>query len=305
MRVAVIGAGGVGGYFGAAIARAGHEVQLLARGDHLEAIRARGLEVREPEGTWSVKVAAAAEPEELVPADLAIVAVKSYSLSEIAPGVRWLAESGAVALPLLNGVEAFESLAREGVPPGSMLAGLAVISAEKTAAGVITRKSDFRRVVVGERAGGLSARADRTAAVFRDAGADARVSEDIAVDLWRKFLSLTTLAAACGLARAPIGVVRQAPLGPELLDRAGREIAAVARASGVALPAGEEDRMREVVAGLPAGLKPSFLLDLERGGPNELDILSGAVSRYGRACGVPTPIHDAAVAALSAAGRSA
>ena len=305
MRVAVVGAGGVGGYFGGAIARAGHEVRMLARGEHLEAIRSRGLEVREPEGTWRVQPVATSRPEDLLPADLAIVAVKSYSLSEIAPVVRLLAENGAVALPLLNGVEAFESLERQGVPPERILPGLTVISAEKTEAGVVNRKSEFRRVVVGERTGGSSERAERVAAVFRDAGAEARVSEDIAVDLWRKFLFLATLAAACGLARAPIGAVRDAPLGPELLERAGREIAAVARARGVALPDGEEDRVLQTMASLPAGMKPSFLLDLERGGPNELDILSGAVSRYARACGVPTPVHDTAVAALSAGSRSA
>jgi 2-dehydropantoate 2-reductase len=300
MRVAVVGAGGVGGYFGGTIARAGHEVRLFARGENRDAIRSRGLEVREPEGAWKVAVIATDDAGELLPADLAIVAVKSYSLSEVSPVVERLAGAGAVVLPLLNGVEAFESLATAGVAAEQMLAGLTVISVERTAPGIVTRKSDFRTVVVGERRGGGSERAERVAALFREAGADARVSEDIAVDLWRKFLFLTTLAAACGLSLAPIGAVREAPLGPELLERAGREIAAVARARGVALPAGEEDQVLQRMSALPATLKPSFLLDLERGGPNELDILSGAVSRYGRACGVPTPVHDTAVAALSA-----
>jgi 2-dehydropantoate 2-reductase len=304
MRIAIVGAGGVGGYFGGAMARAGHEVVLLARGEHREAIRSRGLEVREPEGAWTARVGATDDPEELLPADLAIIAVKSYSLSEVAPAVRKLAEAGAIVLPLLNGVEAFESLAALGVPPDRMLAGLTVISVEKTAPGVITRKSPFRSVVVGERGGGSSERAERVAALFREAGADARVSEDIAVDLWRKFLFLTTLAAACGLARASIGPVRDAPLGGILLQRAAREIAAVARARAVALPAGEEEQVLERMAALPAGMKPSFLLDLERGGPNELDVLSGAVSRYGRESGVPTPVHDTAVAAFSASAAA-
>ena len=305
MRIAVIGAGGVGGYFGGCMARAGHEVKFLARGPHLDAIRSRGLEVREPDGAWTVRPLAAAEAADLLPADFAVVAVKSYSLSEAAPAVRRLAEGGAVVVPLLNGVEAFESLAASGVPPGRMLAGLAVISAEKSEPGVITRRSDFRRVVVGERSGGPSERAEKIAAAFREGGAEARVSEDIAVDLWRKFLFLTTIAAACGLCRAPVGAVLKAPLGPELIDRAGREIAAVARARGVALPPGEEDKVLQTIAALQPHLKPSFLLDLERGGPNELDILSGAVSRYGREHGVPTPIHDTAVAACSAGARPA
>lgn len=306
MKVAIVGAGGVGGYFGGAMARAGHEVVLLARGEHRDLIRSRGLEVREPEGAWTVQVGATDDPAELSPADLALVAVKSYSLAEVAPIVRRLAEGGSEVLPLLNGVEAFESLAALGVPPDRMLAGLTVISVEKTAPGVITRKSPFRSVVLGERGGGSSERAKRVAALFRETGADARVSEDIAVDLWRKFLFLTTLAAACGLARTSIGPVRDAPQGGLLLQRAAREIAAVARARGVALPAGEEEQVLERMAALPAGMKPSFLLDLERGGPNELDVLSGAVSRFGRESGVPTPIHDTAVAAFSAsmaAGR--
>ena len=304
MKIAIVGAGGVGGYFGGTMARSGHEVILLARGEHRDAIRSRGLEVREPEGAWTVQVGATADPAELVPADLAIVAVKSYSLAEVAPTVRRLAEGGSDVLPLLNGVEAFESLAALGVPPDRMLAGLTVISAEKTAPGVITRKSPFRSVVVGERGGGSSERAGRVAALFREAGSDARVSEDIAVDLWRKFLFLTTLAAACGLARTSIGPIREAREGGLLLQRAAREIAAVARARGVALPAGEEEQVLERMAALPAGMKPSFLLDLERGGSNELDVLSGAVSRYGRESGVPTPIHDAAVAAFSASGAA-
>src|SRR6476620_2456681 len=104
MRVAIVGAGGVGGYFGGTIARAGHEVRLLARGENRDAIRARGLEVREPEGAFTAAVLATDEPRELLPADLAIVAVKSYSIPEVAPAIRLLAESGSIVLPLLNGV---------------------------------------------------------------------------------------------------------------------------------------------------------------------------------------------------------
>src|SRR5262249_54442532 len=182
MKIAILGAGGVGGFFGATMARAGHHVRLFARGEHLAAIRSRGLEVREPEGVWRISMPASADPADLVECELAVVAVKSYSLVEIAPVARRAAEAGAVVLPLLNGVEAFETLAASGVPEERMLEGLAMIGASRPEPGVVQRGSAFRAVVVGERSGGPSDRAERIAAVFRDGGSDARVSENVTVD---------------------------------------------------------------------------------------------------------------------------
>ncbi len=304
MKIAVVGAGGIGGYYGALLARAGHDVRFLARGSHRDAIRARGLEVRDPEGSWRVSVTASDDPAELLPADFTIVAVKSYSLADVSPAILRLASSGATIVPLLNGVEAFESLVAAGVPPERVLPGIAIVSVEKSGPGVITRHSDFRSIVVGEKGGGPSARAEAFAAALREAGAPASVSENITVDLWRKFLFLTTVAATCGLSRAPVGTVREALYGPLLVDRAMRETAAVARARGVVLPEGIEEKMLAQMAALPPGFQPSFLLDVERGGPNELDILSGAIVRFGRQAGVPTPIHETVVAALSAAAAA-
>jgi 2-dehydropantoate 2-reductase len=298
MKIAILGAGGVGGYFGGILARSGNRVGVLARGAHLEALRMHGLAVHTPEGSFTVAVEAAGDPAELREIELAVVAVKSYSLAEIAPAARLLAERGAVILPLLNGVEAADRLIAGGVPGAQVLGGLAEISAVRVGPGIVERRSPFQRVVVGERGGGLSERAERIAAAFREAGAEARASSGITVDLWRKLAFITTLSAACGLARAPIGPVRRAPLGDLLIERALREVAAVARARGIAMPAEMESRILELVNGLPDAMKPSFLLDLESGGPTELDDLSGAVSRLGRESGVETPVHDVATAAL-------
>jgi 2-dehydropantoate 2-reductase len=300
MNIAILGAGGVGGYFGGILARAGNRVAMLARGAHLEALRARGLEVRAPEGTFTVAVEAVDDADELQGIELAVVAVKSYSLAEIAPAARLLAERGAVVLPLLNGVEAADRLIAAGVPGEEVLGGLAEISAVRTGPGTVERRSPFQRIVAGERAGGTSERVERIAAAFREAGAEARASAGITVDLWRKFAFITTMSAACGLARAPIGPVREAPLGNLLIERALREVAAVARALGVALPAEMEAGILAAIGSMPEAMKPSFLLDLESGGPTELDDLSGAVSRLGRQTGVETPVHDVATAALSA-----
>jgi 2-dehydropantoate 2-reductase len=299
MNIAILGAGGVGGYFGGILARAGHRVAMLARGAHLEALRERGLEVRSPEGTFTVAVEAAGDPAEMSGIELAVVAVKNYSLGEIAPAARWLVERGAVVLPLLNGVEAADRLIEQGVPGERVLGGLAEISAVRVGPGIVERRSPFHRVVLGEREGGISERAERIAAAFREAGAEARASADITVDLWRKLAFISTMSAACGLARAPIGPVREAPLGNLLIERALREVTAVARARGVAVPGDAEARILGFVGSLPEGMKPSFLLDLESGGPTEIDDLSGAVSRLGRLAGVETPVHDVATAALS------
>ncbi len=300
LRIAVLGAGGVGGYYGGILSRAGHRVALLARGAHLDAIRSRGLEVRTPEGPFTAKVEAADDPAALGAADLAIVAVKTYSLAEVLPAARLLAEKGAALLPFLNGVEAADRLIAGGVPKASVLGGLTQVSVAKVAPGIVERKSPFQNVALGELSGGSSERAARFVEAFRAAGAQARVSEDIAADLWRKFAFIAPMAAACGLARAPIGPVRDAPHGKLLLLRAVREVLAVARARGLSLADDEESKILAFIDGLGGGMKPSFLLDLESGGPNELDDLSGAVARIGREVGVETPVHDTAAAALGA-----
>lgn len=298
MKIAILGAGGVGGYFGGALARAGHEVSMLARGAHLAALRERGLEVRTPEGPFTVTVAAAGDAEEIGDVDLAVIAVKTYSLDEIAPAARFLAERGADILPLLNGVDAADRLIASGVQGERVLGGLTEISAARVEPGVVERRSTFQRIVVGERAGGVSERAERIAAAFGETGAESRASGDITADLWRKFTFISSVAAACGLARAPIGPVRRAPLGTLMIERAVREVGAVARARGVVLTVEDEEKILAFAQSLADPLKPSLLVDLEAGRPTEIADLSGAVSRLGREAGVETPVHDVATAAL-------
>ena len=299
MKLVVLGSGAVGAYYGGLLARAGHEVTCFARGANLAAIAARGLEIRTPEGTFQARVTATDRVEALAPADVAILAVKSYSLPEIAPVVAHCAAQGATIVPLLNGVETTERLAQLGVPAPVLVGGVTTISAVRVAPGVVERRSPFQIVVVGELDGRLGERVRATAGAFRDAGVDARASESIQVELWQKFVFLAALAAACGLARSPVGPLRAERLGRRLLQRAVDEIVAVARARGIRLPEGEAARVMGVIEGLPPGMKPSFLLDLEAGGQTELDILSGAVSRFAEQAGIAAPIHDTATAALS------
>ena len=295
----MLGAGAIGAYYGGQLARTGHDVTLYARGENLTAIRRRGLEIRTPEGSTVVQVTATDRADELGAADFAILGVKSYSLDSIGPVVRQTAEKGAAILPFLNGVETTDHLLKLGVPRGAVLGGVTRISVARVQPGVVERRGPAQSVIIGELGGQTTDRVTRIATAFRDAGADARVSNRIEVDLWQKFIFLAAIAAGCGLARVPIGVVRGRPLGRRLFQRAVQEVVDVARARGIPLADDETTQVTGAIDALPPGTKPSFLLDLEAGGPTELDILSGAVSRYAEEAGIPAPIHDAVTAALA------
>jgi|SRR5215813_205428 len=310
MHVAILGVGGIGGYYGGLLARAGHNVYLLARGENLAALQQRGLEVRTPEESFLVRVEASDDVTRFGPIDCAIVSVKTYSLPAIAPSTAVLAKNGALILPLLNGVDIAERLIVNGVPKESVLGGLTTISAERTSPGVFERHGKMQKIVLGELdplapdAANGQARHDRVSVIakaFREAGVETEVSSEIRTDLWRKFAFLAPVAAACGLTRSAIGRVRSNQLGRLLLERAIREVITVGQAAGVPLSEHDVSRILDFCDSLPETNKPSLLRDLEAGRPTEIDDLSGAVSRTARIVGIDTPIHDTAVIAISLA----
>ncbi len=299
MKVCVLGAGAIGAYYGGQLSRAGHDVTLYARGDNLEAIEARGLEIKTADGSSTVSIAATDNVAELGTPDFAILGVKSYSLAAIAPVVKQIAAAGATIVPFLNGVETTDRLVQLGVPSDGVVGGVTRISVARVAPGVVERRGAFQSVIVGELDGSTTDRVSRIAAAFRDAGVDARASDQIITDLWEKFVFIASMAAACGLARSPIGPVREIPFGRRLLERAVQEVVDVAHARGILLAKDEVAQVVGAIDGLPPGTKPSFLLDVEAGGQTELDVLSGAVSRYAEAAHVPAPVHDTATAVFS------
>ena len=299
MRIAIIGAGGVGGYFSALLARGGHDVILLARGEHLAAIRKNGIVIKDRDETFATPVNATDNVGDLRGADWAMLAVKSYSIPEVADLVADLAKGGAAIVPILNGVSVAESLESAGVPRAQILGAATMMNAHKTAPGVIQHLSRKERFVVGELDGTMSPRAQAIATSMQSTGIESVATREIVLELWKKFNMLCAASAACGMARSNLGTIRDSELGRKLLDRAVREIAAVARAMHVPIPSTQEEDAMSQIDAMPASLKPSFAVDVERGGPTELDVLSGAVSRFGRNTGVPTPVHDTAAAVLA------
>jgi 2-dehydropantoate 2-reductase len=305
MNIGIVGAGGIGSYFAGTLSRAGYTVRLLARGEHLDAVHRNGLEVRTPTEIYTARPVAIDDPGELASCSYVLVAVKSYSLPEVAPSLVAAAHRGATIVSLLNGVDVAERLEARGVPRGSVLGGLVTASLVRSAPGVVERRSAFDRVVVGELDGGSSDRARTLVAAFVAAGSDARESEHVRLDLWRKFAFIVPMNVACGLTRGPMGLALATDRGRALVTGALDEIVAVSRAGDTPLDEDDAARIRRDLLALAPEIRPSFLADLERGGPTELDLLVGAVSRLGGMRGVPTPIHDVATAAFEAATRAA
>lgn len=308
MQVGVVGAGGIGGFYGGVLARGGHDVSMLARGVNLEAIVANGIKVKTPEDTFVAKVRASDDANELSAGfgegDFAMVATKSYSLPEIAKAVKAFADRGAAILPLQNGVEAAETLISLGVPRDRVLGGVTYISAVHVAPGVAERRNANQRVVVGELGGGLSQRATDIATAFVNVGVQGEATDDITLAIWQKFVFLASIAAGCGLTRRNIGAVRDSKLGRQLLERALHEAVAVGRGRGVALRSDEEAHVMNRIDALPDDVEPSLLLDVRAGSRTEIDVLSGAIARFGDDLGVDTPIHDTAAVSLAQAATT-
>jgi len=305
MKFGVVGAGGIGSYYGGLLSRAGHDVVLLTRGDHLGAVRTRGLEVRTPTGAFTVTPRATDDPADLGGVDYIVVAVKGYSLPDVRDAIARAAQSGGVVVPLLNGVDVPERLESLGVSRGSIVGGLVAASLVRIAPGVVERRSPFDRMVVGELDCSSTERVTRFIDALSGAGVTASASTNIRMDLWRKFAFIVPMGVACGLARRGMGAVIASERGRRLLLGALHELVLVSRTTDTPLSDADEQNVGRDLLALSAQMRPSFLADLERGGPAEIDLLPGTVVRLGRAHGIPTPIHDIAVAAFDAATQPA
>ncbi|PPR24619.1 MAG: hypothetical protein CFH40_00766 [Alphaproteobacteria bacterium MarineAlpha10_Bin3] len=298
MRFIAFGAGGVGGYFGGRLARAGQDVTFIARRAHLDAIRARGLRLRTPDGEITVDpVQVTDDLSTLSPPDYLLFAVKLFDTQAVAEACRPIVGPRTAVVSLQNGVEAVDILS--GVfGAARVMGGTARIAAVISEPGVIAQTGKFAILNFGEQDGSRSERGLALEAACLNAGFDARLLDNIDADIWQKFILLATLSGMTSLTRLPNGPLRKTPATRALVETCMAEVAAVGRARGIALP---DDVVASVMAlwdGLPAEMVASMAHDLKAGKPLELDHLSGAVVRLGRSLGVPTPTHAFIHAAL-------
>ena len=298
MRIAVVGAGGVGGYYGALLHRGGHDVTFLARGRHLEAMQTAGLRIESTLGAPLVlPVRACRAPADTGPVDLVLFTVKSYDSAEAAASLDPLLAPGTAVLTLQNGVENVEVLAA-AVGRRRVLGGLCQIFCHIAAPGVIRHTGGPRRVVLGELDGGVTARAEAVHAAFAATGVPVEVSRQILVDMWEKYLFISAQGGMTALTRMPVGVLRSIPATFEMYLQVAGEVAAVGRAHGVPIPPGERERVQAFAEALQADAYSSLYHDLMAGRRMELDALSGAIIRLGERYGVATPNARAIYAAL-------
>lgn len=304
MKIAIMGSGGVGGFYGARMAQAGHDVTFIARGAHLEALRSGGLKVESPTlGELALpKVQATDDPAAVGPVELVLLTVKSYDLEAACSAMAPMVGPDTVVLPFLNGIDIAErvsaALEAAGAPGDGVLGGAVYVFANLAGPGHV-RHIGLDRPIFGELAGGTSPRVEAVHAMLTGAGIPAELSTDVRKELWNKFVGLNALSGVASIARAPAGVLVKHPATRALLADSANEAVAVAKAQGVKLDPGLTDQLLALVESLAPASRPSMLVDLENGRRLEMEALQGTLVRMGADAGVPTPVNRVIHAALS------
>jgi 2-dehydropantoate 2-reductase len=292
MRIAVVGAGGQGGYFGGLLAESGEDVTLIDRGAHLEAIRSGGLTLRPPRGKpVTVRAVATDDPESVGACDLVLVCVKTYHLDEALVGAAHLVGPVTAIVSVQNGIDAPGVIA--GVYGVSrVIAGVSYVAARVEEPGTVAYGGVTARLILGELSGANRERSEAVAAAFRSAGVDAESVDGIRIAMWEKLVLVAATGGVMALLRLPWGPVLDSRVGRALARGVMEEAEAVARARGVDLPDGTAERVFHFArANVARSTRSSMLDDLSNGRPLELEALNGTIVRLGREAGVPTPLN--------------
>jgi 2-dehydropantoate 2-reductase len=297
MKIAAIGAGGVGGYFGARLLQGGQDVSFLARGRHLAALKKDGLTVNSPLGAAKLKIKVFERPEQIGPVDVVMFAVKLWDTESAAESLRPIVGENTMVIPFQNGVESIDRL-KKILPEKSVMGGSAYIASRIGAPGVIEHIGTMARLQFGPVVPSQRRAAEKFLSACMAAKINAELTDDIVRANWEKFVFLAALSSATGVSRAPIGVVRADPDLRWLFEQAMRETWQVGRARGVKLPDDFIETRMKFAKTLPHEMKASMLHDLEAGGRLEAPWLCGAVARMARESGVDAPVNRAVYAAL-------
>ena len=297
LRVAVLGAGAIGSFYGARLSDGGASVSLIARGRQLEAIRERGLTISTPNGTRTYTLPATDDPAEVGPVDIVLFTVKSYDTVEAAERLRPLLHATTGVVSLQNGIDNEDRIA-DVIGREHVLGGAAYILAAVREPGVIEAGGPLA-MVIGELDGGPpSERIQAVLEVADRAGLAVRHADDIRVALWEKYTLLVAFSAMTGTVRLPIGAIRESPAATEMLRALMTEVWSVGRAEGVALADALVDRQMGLLLSQEASGTTSLYHDLVGGHRMELEALQGTAIRLARRHGIPTPALDAAYAIL-------
>lgn len=298
MRIAVIGAGGVGGAFGAALAKAGADVTFVARGAHLAAMRRHGLRVEGDRGnTLIAPVQATDDPATIGPVDVVLFCVKLWDVESAGAQIKPIVGPQTAVIPLQNGIDAPDRL-KPILGAGALMGGTVSVSATIAEPGLIRQTGTGMAMTFGELDGRPSPRGERLLALARLAGFDVSLSDAVQTAIWTKFILLTAMSGITALTRLPVGKLYGDPDILALFESVMRETEAVGRAHGVRMPADVVESRMAAVRATPPGVMASMGHDLLRGNRLELPWLAGKVVALGRDYGIPTPVNATILAAL-------
>jgi 2-dehydropantoate 2-reductase len=291
MRILIYGAGGIGGYFGAKLSKAGNEVIIYARGAHLKAIQASGIKVKSIHGDFNAKPKLATDDlTKVEQPDLIILGIKSWQIPAAAESLKPLLKKNTIVLPLQNGASNTEMLLKV-LPEENVLAGLCFIVSYISAPGVITHTSHKANIILGEIDNAKSQRVLEIAEVFNKAEISNSIPEDITLEIWKKFLFIASISALGGLTRVPLGKMRESDYLKDIMIKTGKEIIAVANAKNIRLNSDHLDLVLETIANLNPQTTASTQRDIMEGKPSELENFNGYIVKEGNRLGVPTPVN--------------
>ena len=298
MKIAMMGSGGVGGYFGGRLAAKGYDVTFVARGAHLAAMREHGLTIESGVAPLLIKpVRATDDPASVGPVDVVFLSVKLWDTEAAAQSIKPLIGPDSAVISLQNGVDA-EPLVAELLGARHVMGGVAQIGAKIARPGVIEHVGTMQRIVFGELDGPRSRRAEALLEACQASGIAADISDDIVKTIWEKFVFLVGMSSVTTLIRMSIGPIRKDPDCRALLLGVMREVVAVGRTKGVALVPDFAERQLTFADGLPETMTTSMHHDFERGSQLELPWLAGTVVRFGRELGIDTPYNAAVLGGL-------